>query len=89
MRLSIRGLACACGLVWGGAALAVGLAHLAWPDYGGAFLSLLASIYPGFRADPDLGQVLVGALYSLVDAAVGGAIFALLYNLCAGRKRPA
>ena len=47
MRLSIRALAIACAVIWGGVILLVGLANLLWPGYGLAFLELVASIYPG------------------------------------------
>jgi hypothetical protein len=54
--------------------------NLVWPSYGREFLQLVASIYPGYHATPSFGQVIVGTLYALVDGAVGGAIFAWLYN---------
>jgi hypothetical protein len=71
------------GLVWGAAVLLVGIANLIWPNYGQAFLELVASIYPGYTADPRVGQLIVGTLYGLVDGAVGGAVIAWLYNLFA------
>lgn len=83
MRLSVRGVALASAVLWGILAMFVtGIANLIWPSYGQGFLNMMASIYPGFRGTPSLGRVLVGALYGLVDGAVGGAIFAWLYNLC-------
>lgn len=80
MKLSIKALAIALGVVWGGCILLVGLAQLAWPGYGSAFLGMAGSIYPGFDPAGGAGAVVVGALYGFVDGAVGGAVLAWLYN---------
>ncbi len=80
MRMSIKGLSLAVGGVWAGSVLLVGLAHLVWPGYGTALLDLAASLYPGFHPADGLGAIIVGTLYALVDGAIGGAIFAWLYN---------
>ena len=53
---------------------------LRWPPYGGAFLNFAASIYPGYNPTGHVGSAIVGTLYGLVDGAIGGAIFAWLYN---------
>ncbi len=84
MKLDIKGMAITLGLVWGAAVLLVGIANLIWPNYGQAFLELVASIYPGYTAGAGVGQLIVGTLYGLVDGAVGGAVIAWLYNLFAG-----
>jgi hypothetical protein len=89
MRLSIRAMAVATGLLWGGATLLVGLIHLAGVPYGSAFLQLLASLYPGFHGSRTIGDVLLGTGYALVDGALGGMFLAWLYNLGAGRPRTA
>jgi hypothetical protein len=66
------------------------LANLLWPPYGGGFLQLLASIYPGYTAEPTFGSVLNVTLYALIDGALGGLVFAWLYNLlvvrCGSKK---
>ena len=87
MQLSVKGMAVACGLLWGGAVLLLGLGNLLWPGYGRDVLDLAASIYPGFDPNGGFGAVVVGMLYSVVDGAVGGAVFAWLYNLGAGHRR--
>ncbi len=86
MRLHVTALALAAGILWGGAVFLVSLAHWIWPDYGAAFLNLAASIYPGYEPDSTVGSVLIGTLYGLVDGAIGGAVFAWLYNLFAGHS---
>lgn len=83
MTLSVRSLAFTTSLLWAGAILLVGLVNLVSPAYGKAFLELCSSIYPGYHATPSFGSVIVGALYGLVDGAIGGALFAWLYNLFA------
>ena len=47
MKLSIKGLAAACAIVWGGSVFLVALANLACGTYGLAFLDMIDSIYPG------------------------------------------
>ena len=85
MRLSVKGLAIASALMWGVGVLGVGVCNLVWPNYGEAFLQLCASIYPGYHATRGIADVLTGFGYALVDGAVGGAVFAWLYNIFAGR----
>lgn len=84
MRLSIRGMAIVCSLLWGGAVLCLGLMHLAIPAYASSFLGGIGSIYPGFHGARSLGDALVGAGYALIDGGLGGLIFAWLYNRLAG-----
>ena len=83
MKLDIKALGISVGLIWGGALLAVGLANLVWPAYGRDFLQVMAAIYPGYAGGSSIGQVIVGTLYGVVDGAIGGAIFAWLYNCIA------
>ena len=83
MRIHVTALSLALGLLWGIAILIVALANLTWPDYGHAFLGVLASSYPGYHAGPSVSSAIIGALYGLVDGAIGGAVFAWVYNLLA------
>lgn len=81
MKLSIRGMAFSLALLWGVVCMfLVGLANIVWPGYGQALLDLAAAFYPGYNATPDLGQVVIGTLWGLADGAIGGAVFAWLYN---------
>lgn len=83
MKLSIKGVALAFGIVWGGAILLVAIGNLLWPPYGAAFLQWSASIYPGYTPGTGAGAVVIGTLYGFVDGLIGGAIFAWIYNLLA------
>jgi hypothetical protein len=58
----------------------VSLMNLLFRPYGGAYLALLTSIYPGY--DPVSGPigVLVGIFYSLIAGALAGLLFGWLYN---------
>ncbi len=78
MRLSVTAVAISFALVWGVLAMFVtGLANMIWPTYGQDFLQAMASIYPGYKATASFGQVIVGSLYGVVDAAILGAVFRL------------
>ncbi len=85
MKLDTKALAVAIGGLWAASLLLLGLAHMAWPSYGGAFLDVVASIYPGYHPADGLGGVVIGTLYALVDGAVGGAAVAWLYNRSRGQ----
>lgn len=86
MKLSIKGLALASGILWGGCILLVSVCNLIWPSYGVAFLDLARAIYPGYGSTAGFGGVIVGTLYGVADGAVAGAIFAWLYNAVSGSE---
>lgn len=85
MKLSIRAFALTAGLLWGGCVLLMGLANMAFPSYGLAFLEFCSSIYPGYHVAQTFGSVITGTMYGLVDGGIGGAIFAWIYNLLVGK----
>ena len=89
MRLSVKGLALAMGIICAGCIFLVGIVNLAAPSYGGAFLQMASSIYPGFHNSRHFLDVLVGTGYALVDGGIGGAVIAWLYNCFAGGARQA
>jgi hypothetical protein len=83
MKLSLKGMAFAGGLLWGSALLFLGLIHLASPGYAVQFLDGIASVYPWFHAGRSAADVLVGAIDGLIDGAVAGFLFGWLYNIFA------
>lgn len=87
IRLSVRGLALAIGLLWAGCLFCVGIVNLAVPSYGGGFLQAISSIYPGYHNSRHFLDVLVGTGYAFVDGSIGGLITAWLYNCFAGRTK--
>jgi len=89
MRISVRGLAMALGVLWAACVLLVGVVNLAISSYGAAFLQVVSSIYPGYHNSRNFLDVLVGTGYALVDGAIGGMVLAWLYNAFAGRSKQA
>ena len=83
MKLNLKALTIAFAILWAGAVFIVGAANLIWPEYGKAFLLMLASIYPGYKASGLFGDMIAGSLYALVDGAIAGLILGWLYNLFA------
>jgi len=78
MKLNIKAFALACGLIWG-----LGLFLLTWwiiaVEGPTAEVTFIGRIYRGYNVTP-LGSV-IGLIWALIDGAIGGAIFAWLYNL--------
>jgi len=78
MRLNVKAFALACGIIW-----ALGMLFLTWwiIAFGGATQEKfgIGRIYLGYNISP-VGS-LIGMVWGFVDAFIGGAIFAWLYNL--------
>jgi hypothetical protein len=87
MRVSIKAITLSSAILWGFAMLFVGLIHLATHGYGGDFLRLMSSVYPGADTAPTLGRVLLGTVYGFVDGAIAGFLFGLLYSAFTGGAR--
>jgi hypothetical protein len=85
MKLDTRAFALAVGILWGAAVFFVAVAHLIWPPYGGAFLSGVASVYPGYTGGQSAAQVFLGTGYAFLDAGIAGSALAWLYN-CLSRR---
>jgi hypothetical protein len=81
MRLSIKAMAASAALLWGGCMLTIGIVNLIWPTYGGDFLRMISSVYPGFHASHSTGNVVVGSAEGLIDGALAGGLLAWLYNM--------
>ena len=84
MKLSVKALTYTSAILWGVCFLLVGLLNLIWPPYGGTFLELMSSVNPGYKAVAGFGNIIVGTLYAVLDGAIGGAVFAWIYNCFAG-----
>jgi len=80
MKVSMKAISLSSAMMWGGAMLFVGLVHMAVPAYGGDFLRIMSSIYPGADTAPTFGRVLIGTLYGIVDGGIAGFLFGLLYS---------
>lgn len=80
MKLNLRAFFLTAGILWAVAFFLTGLSNLLWSEYGGSFLQVMASVYPGYHASRTFGDLIVGTLYALVDGAVCGLIFGWFYN---------
>jgi len=82
MKLNVKAFALACGLLWG-----LGVFLLTWWiiafDGSTEEITFLGRVYRGYNISP-LGSV-VGLVWALADGAIGGLIFAWLYNLIVTR----
>lgn len=85
MRLHVTAMSFTLGFIWGAAIFIVAAANLIWPNYGQAFLELTSSIYPGYNPNSGIASVFIGTLYGAMDGAIGGAVFAWLYNFFVNR----
>jgi hypothetical protein len=83
VKLSLKAVIVAAALLKGVSFLFVALMNLIMPPYGGAFLALLISLYPGY--DPMTGpiSILLGFLYAVIAGAGAGAVFGWTYNILA------
>ncbi len=80
MKLSVKGMGIAVGLLWGLVMLIVGVAHTVHAGYGERFLNMMAGLYPGYGGPGGMGQAVIGALYGALDGLIGGAVLAWIYN---------
>ena len=80
MKLDPKALSYVSAALCGSCVLVVGLFNLSYPDYGREFLELLASVYPGYRAERSMESVLIGTGYALTKGAAVGWLFGWLYN---------
>jgi hypothetical protein len=81
MKLNIKAFALTCAIIWG-----LGLFFLTWwiIAFEGAtgHATVIGKLYLGYTVSP-IGSI-IGLIYAFVDALIGGAIFAWLYNKIAG-----
>ena len=87
MKLSLKSMIIAGALFSAIIFLFIALMNLILRPYGGAYLALLMSLYPGY--DPLSGVIglIIGALYSLLAGALAGLLFGVLYNFLAEKFR--
>jgi len=86
MRLNVKAFALTCALVW-----CFGLFALTWWiiafDGASGERTLIGQLYRGYTLTPT--GSLIGLVWAFFDGLVGGAVFAWLYNLLAGRSSKA
>ena len=86
MKLDVKAFALSCGLIWG-----VGLFLVTWwiiaMDGSATTTTFLGRVYRGYSMTP-MGSV-IGLGWGLVDGAIGGAVFAWLYNMMSRQRSTA
>jgi hypothetical protein len=83
--MRMKAVTSASAILWGACMLAVGLVNLAFPAYGGDFLRMMSSIYPGCHDSRTISEVLLGTVYGVIDGAILGYVFGLLYRWVGGK----
>jgi len=85
MKLNVKAFALSCGILWGLAMFALTWWLILFQESVGE-ATLIGQVYRGFTVSP--AGSLVGLGWGFLDALVGGALFALLYNklvTCCGK----
>ena len=85
MKLSVKGLTIASAIAFALGMLVVEILNLISPGFAAESLKIVASVYPGYKASGTCFDVIVGILYALLDGAICGFVFALLYNAFVGK----
>ncbi|MDP6561380.1 MAG: bacteriophage holin [Candidatus Peribacteraceae bacterium] len=77
MKLDVKAFGLSCGILW-----AIGYAVLVvltmTHGYASAIVNVLNTVYVGSGAS--LQGIAIGAVWAFLDAGIGGALFAMLYN---------
>ncbi len=77
MKLNVKALGLASGIVWSFGIILAGL-MAAFLDWGTPFVELMGSCYIGYA--PTLVGSLIGGMWAVVDGGVTGVLIALVYN---------
>ena len=85
MKLSVKGLTIAGAIAFALGMFVVEILNIISPGFAEESLKIMASVYPGYKASGLCIDVIVGILYALVDGAICGFVFALLYNAFVGK----
>ena len=86
MKLSLKAMIIAGALYKTAVFLFISLMNLILRPYGGAYLAMLTSLYPGYDPVNVPIALIVGTLYSLLAGGLAGLLFGWLYNLFAARR---
>jgi hypothetical protein len=86
MKLNVKAFALTCGIIWGAGLFLLTWWIIAFEGVTGD-VTLIGRLYKGYRISP-LGSI-IGLIWAFADGLIGGAVFAWLYNLFAGRRAAA
>ena len=89
MKFNVAAAAIAGGVGFAIAIGASGILNMIFDGYGKAFLDVMASVYPGYKATGTAGDLVIGCFYAATDGIIAGGGLALLYNIacCCGKKK--
>jgi len=83
MKFNVKAFALTCGIIWGAGLFLLTWWIIAFEGVTGE-VTLIGRLYKGYRISP-LGSI-IGLIWAFADGLIGGAVFAWLYNLFAGRR---
>ena len=81
MKLSLKAMTIAGALFKAIVFLFISFMNLILRPYGGAYLALLSSLYPGYDPINVPIALILGTIYSLIAGACAGLLFGCVYNL--------
>ncbi len=84
MKLDALKFGIACGIVWAGAVLCLGIMSEVL-NWGTPLVKGLGGLYLGYKASP--GGIVIGTVWALFDGAIGGFILAVIYNKLVSLKK--
>lgn len=76
-KLSVIGLALGVGILWGLSMMICGWTSMF--DWGGAFVSVMSSIYIGY--EPSFIGGIIGGIWGFFDGFIAGGVVAFFYNV--------
>ncbi|MDD5495650.1 MAG: bacteriophage holin [Candidatus Omnitrophica bacterium] len=76
-KLDAKAFGLACGIIWGALMFIMGMADV-YSTWGDRFGSVMASVYIGYS--PTIVGSIIGGVWGFIDAGIGGAVLAWLYN---------
>jgi len=77
-KLNTKAVALALGIIWSLGVLLMSITALATESYLHNMVDFIASVYLGYSLN--FGGIITGMIWVFFDAAIGGFVFAWLYN---------
>lgn len=77
-KLNTKAVALALGIMWSAVVLLMSMTALTTESYLHNMVDFIASVYLGYSLS--FGGIITGMLWGFFDAAIGGFVFAWLYN---------
>ncbi|OGF65241.1 MAG: hypothetical protein A2Y62_02345 [Candidatus Fischerbacteria bacterium RBG_13_37_8] len=87
MKINVKAFAITLGILWAGMVFSTGLLNLIWNSYAVEFVTLVKSIYPGYKAMRGFLGLITGTIYALTEGVFLGLIFGWLYNKIVGTPK--